>query len=520
MGARVLFVGLDATEPGFMEERHGHRLPALDTLARAGAAGPMDNCMGTLPGAVWPEIASGLSCGRLPRFFHPRQLATGDAAPRPLTAADVAGDPTFWQIAGDAGRRVAVVDLPHAPPAVSLNGLQIVEWGLHDRHFGPASQPAGLLAGLERRHGRYPVGSCDHYGGTTRAHRRLLGDLLVGIERKTNLLVDLLGRERWDLFACAFSEPHCAGHWFWHYADPGHWAHPASAPAMLREALGAVYRQVDVAVGRLIDAAGAATTLVVASHGMGPYVAGYQLLPECLARLGMSSDRGQGAGGLRRLQATAKHWVPRRYWERLSRALVERPAVRAAIAPLQRRSGAMFFPLESPATRAAYVPNNTIGAIRFNLRGREPFGRVEPGADAEALDQELRAGLRALREPRSGELIVSAIVSAREAFGADHHPDVPDLMVSFRTDLGLLERCESARVGRVHVPIGSRWARRTGDHSTRSFAWLVGEGVGPGTVLEAASLLDVAPTLLAALDCARPTFMKGRPLGGQFIARQ
>lgn len=515
MSARVLFIGLDAAEPTLLRAGIASgALPALAGLASRGSSASLANCMLTLPGAVWPEIASGVSCGKLPRFFHPRQVITGEAAPRPLRADDVAGDPTFWTVASEQGRRVAVVDIPHTPLASAINGVQVVEYGLHDSHFGPASRPAPLLDELRTAHGAYPVPSCDHYGGSTASHLRLLEDLLEGIERKTRMLLDLLARERWDLFACGFSEAHCGGHWFWHYSDVTHWGFVPEAPPSLREAVRTIYARLDASVGRIVAAAGADTTVVLASHGMAQYVAGYQLLPEVLARLGLSSAPAGKGALLRGLQHAAKSWIPRRYWERLGRLVVEQPMMRAVVRPLQRGSGAMFFPLESPNTRAAYVPNNTIGAIRLNLRGREPFGQVEPGAEAAELVEEIRTELLALRHPVSGQPIVDRVVTAEEVFGRDHHPDVPDVIVRFRQDLGLLDGCESPRVGHVHVPVGSRWGRRSGDHSPRSAVWVEGAGFPAGGQCEPGSLLDIAPTLLAALGCALPLVLDGRPLTG------
>jgi len=390
-----------------------------------------------------------------------------------------------------------------------VNGLQVVEYGLHDSHFGAASHPASLLGELRNTHGAYPVGSCDHYGGSLTTQRRLLADLVQGLERKTRLLLDLLAREQWDLFACAFSEAHCAGHWFWHYSDPAHWAYEPDAPSDLRDAVATVYTQLDTAVGRLVEAAGASTTIVLASHGMAPYVAGYQLLPEVLARLGYSSGQAGGSSWMRDAQNRLKHWVPRRYWERLGRFIVENPVARSVLAPLQRAEGALFFPLESAATRAVYVPNNTIGAIRLNLRGREPLGQVEPGREAEALMADLAKALRELRQPSSGQPIVEAVVRACDVFGPSHHLDVPDLIVRFRQDLGLLEDCESRGVGLVRVPVGSRWGRRSGDHSPRSAAWIAGDSVAGGALRTPASLLDIAPTVLAALGCECPATLDG-----------
>lgn len=513
MTARLLFIGLDAAESTLLQAGAARGdMPTLRRLEAAGTTVRLDNAMRRLPGAIWPEILGGVSCGRRPQIFHPRQLRTGEAAPRPLEHADVRDFETFWSLASRAGRRAAAVDLPHMPCRPDIDCLQLAEWGAHDRPFGRAAHPSGLLAELDRRHGPYPVRSCDHYPGSRRGRERLLGDLLAGIERKEALLLDLLGREGWDLFACAFSESHCAGHQFWHFSDPRHADHDPRAPALLKGALAAVYRRLDTALGRLLAAAGPdATVLVLASHGMGPYVAGYQLLPELLVRLGLGSGGARG-GWLRRLQATVKHYVPRRFWEALSAAIVENPRARRLLRPLQARRGALFFPLESAEAKAAYLPNNTIGAIRLNLKGREPFGCVAAGNEAASLVEELRAALHELRHPESGEPIVAEVVTAAEAFGPGHHPDVPDLIVVFRTDLGLIEACESPRVGRVRVPVGSRWARRTGDHTPNTRLWLHGPGVPGAGAVRQGHVLDIAPTILSLLGVAPPAELDGRPL--------
>ena len=81
-----------------------------------------------------------------------------------------------------------------------------------------------------------------------------------------------------------------------------------------------IYQRLDETTGKLIEAAGpGCTVLVIASHGMGPCHAGYHLLPEILARLGMGSDRGRADRGvLRRFQYWVKNtlpytWIPCRW---------------------------------------------------------------------------------------------------------------------------------------------------------------------------------------------------------------
>jgi predicted AlkP superfamily phosphohydrolase/phosphomutase len=179
-----------------------------------------------------------------------------------------------------------------------------------------------------------------------------------------------------------------------------------------------------------------------------------------------------------------------------------------ALRGLQAAAGSLPTPLESPRTRAIAVPNNRCGAIRLNLRGREPHGGVEPGGEADALLAEMRRELLALEHLATGERIVKRVVTAAEAYGPDHHPDLPDLIVVFRTDLGPLEACRSDRVGVIREPF---WGSRTGDHTTESRLWALGTE-RPREADLPANVVDLAPTVLRLLDVALPPGLDGRAL--------
>jgi predicted AlkP superfamily phosphohydrolase/phosphomutase len=213
------------------------------------------------------------------------------------------------------------------------------------------------------------------------------------------------------------------------------------------------------------------------------------------------------AGRLLRRLRTRVTYLPRPI-----KAVIKRLARTRAMAVPAVAAGCAVDPFASAKTRAAFVNNNRCGGIRLNLRGREPFGSVEPGPEAAALLQMLRHELLALRDPTSGEAIITHVQTSSEAFGPDHHPDLPDLICVFRTDLGMLERCESPAVGLVHVPIYHPHAPRSGDHTVNSQLWVSGPDIVGTRENGRANVLDIAPTILDALDVALPEWLDGRPL--------
>ena len=516
MPARVMVISLDGADSTHLERWSSEGdLSTINGINAAGSAWRLKNSMGTLPGGLWPEITSGRSCGKVGHYMIPRQLHTGEARRRPITSDEIDPEEFYWSVASRAGHRVAVMDLPDTVKNTKLNGVQIVGWGLHDPEFDSDSHPADIWEELVARHGAHPVstkagGRCDHYAKSRKGYEELLDDLLEGIKRRTNMLLDVIKRENWDLFTCSFSETHCVGHHFWHFHDAHHYCHDPSAPARLKDAVRTVYTSVDEAVGKLIEAAGSdSTVLLLAPQGMSSLTGGSQLIPEVIVRLGMGSDASSAeqTSIIRWVHAKIKQYAPWRTYSFLRRVgqikLVKR---------LESEAGCLLDPLESPNTRAAALQNNRIGAIRLNLKGREPFGCVEPGPEAEALIGEMRNEFFALQDPSTNEPLVENIMTADELFGTDHHPDVPDLIVEFRTDLGLIESCRSDRVGLVHVPLGRVLNVRSGDHRVNGRLWAVGASIPAGTELFDANVLDVAPTVLKLLDVTPPNYLDGQPL--------
>jgi predicted AlkP superfamily phosphohydrolase/phosphomutase len=364
-------------------------------------------------------------------------------------------------------------------PEVTL----IAEWHVHDQLWGSGSNPPELFAELEAIHGSPHIDRCDM------AHRRTLdgyetwaGELLDRLRSKVSMLEDLLGRKDWDLFTVAFSEGHCAGHQMWHLHDPAWHAHPSGCSDRQRGLLEEVYVALDAAVGRVIDAAGpGATTLVFTSHGMGPYIGGTQLLPDVL--------RGLGLGDGRRLPPWIRPVLPvhivQKAWARF-------PGLRRATAGtvLQQRG------FVRPGVKAIAVHNNRVGAIRLNVRGREPAGEVDPAA-ADDLMADITEELLDLRHATSGERVVARVVRTADEFGPGRHPDLPDLLVVFRRDLGELSTVIGPRVGTISRAVQRPDYPRTGDHTDVARLWCQGPGAEALPAGRTITTLDLAPAILS-----------------------
>lgn len=487
----MLAVGIDAGDPELiLEGVRAGRLPNLAALLARGVSGPTLNPPGLYVGAVWPSFCTGVSPARHGRHCYCQIRVGSYDAPR-FRPRDLQHEP-FWDALGRAGRRVAVLDVPKTQPSEALEGLQLCDWGTHDPEGETLSAPPELAAEVRARFGADPVGGCDLRDRDAAA----FGELRDGLVRRAGVRAELarhyLARGGWDLFLVVFSETHCVGHQCWHIHDPANALHDPALRRALGDPVEDVYAAVDRGLGALLAEVGADTTvLVLASHGMGPHYDGTFLLPEILRRLQdpASSPLRQRGGEL--LAGT---------WRRLPLGL------RARLGGLRDRvRGPLADALPSTemegARRCFPVLNNDVyGAIRLNLVGREPNGRLRPGAEADAFCSELSRDLCALVRAGDGTPVVKRVLRTADLYRGPRLDGLPDLLVEWDRSAPV-SAVESPRTGRVE---GRFEGTRTGDHKDAGLFVAAGPGVAPGRLAAPVSVMDFAPTIGALLGVPLP----------------
>ena len=159
---------------------------------------------------------------------------------------------------------------------------------------------------------------------------------------------------------------------------------------------------------------------------------------------------------------------------------------------LSRRVDEHFLQPDREQRRCFVVPHNDMtGAVRINLAGREPGGRVRP-EEVDALFASLREDLLALRNLETGNPVVEDVVRTAEHCEGAQLAALPDFFVIWRRNEPI-ERVGSVKVGEI---VYRHRGNRTGDHRPHSIFFARGRGVLPGR-LDGVSILDFAPTLAA-----------------------
>ena len=279
-----------------------------------------------------------------------------------------------------------------------------------------------------------------------------------------------LDRFREGFFFCLFDTPDRIQHMFWRFREK---AHPANRQDQTyRPALAGVieenYRTCDAIVGEAMEGADDQTLfLVLSDHGNNSFQRGLHLNSWLYAQglLAFQPGRQPGAG-----------------------------------------TGEFFQGVDWSQTRAYALG---LGGIYLNLQGREGQGIVAP-AEAEGLKAALAQALAGLGDPERGQRAVRSVLPRERVYRGPYVAEAPDLLVNF---------APGYRVS-WGTPLGGAPAGLFEDN-TRKWAGdhMIDPRLAPGVLLmnqplarEQASLLDLAPTILAALGVPPGEAMEGRSL--------
>ncbi|PYV92396.1 MAG: hypothetical protein DMG05_04745 [Acidobacteria bacterium] len=518
---KVLVLGIDAANPTLLQHwAEDGTLPNLRSLIARGVVGKTRSIEGFFIGSTWPSFYTGVTPARH-GFHYLVQLKPGTYDfYRPAAVGIVRCDP-FWSRLSQAGRRVAVLDVPLICVDRSINGIQVVEWGGHDAVYRFEAWPSHVAETIRSRFGEHPLGpSCDGVRRTPDDYQVFTDALVRGVRTRADLTRHFLRQGGWDFFMQVFTESHCVGHQCWHLHDVTHPAHDPTFVAATGDPLRRVYTAIDTAIGEVLAEAGDALVVVLVPHGMSYWYGAQFLLREILFRLGVAHPpaAAPARGDLLSTASAGAKWI----WRRLP------SSIREGLAPLRERLG-------SPAGRGEGLPtigvdldlsrcfplNNglAVGGIRLNLLGREPKGVLEPGAAADAFSNNLTADLLSVVDERTGRPLVRRVLRTANLYAGEYLEHLPDLLVEWSDELptgsALVGKSAAASVRvsspKIGVIEGVNQYGRTGEHRPDGLFIAASPVVRPNLLQRETSILDFAPTFARFLDVDLPG-CDGRPL--------
>lgn len=286
-------------------------------------------------------------------------------------------------------------------------------------------------------------------------------------EEREKMFFNALRKSREGVIACVFDGTDRAQHMFYRYLEPDHPANRGKDTERFRDAILRVYRRADATVGRVLENLRPDDMLMVVSdHGFQSFRRGVNL---------NSWLRDQGLLHLKDGATTCGDWFEQVDWTRTK----------------------------------AYAFG--LGGIYINQRGREAQGIVNPGAEAQAVKEQIIQGLSGLQDPETGQVAIRQVFDAAAVHSRGPYQAANlDLIVGY--DRGYRASWECA-TGRVTPAVFSDNTRSwSGDHC-------VDPRLVPGVLFsnravraEDPGIEDLAPTILALFGVPVPAYMTGRVL--------
>jgi predicted AlkP superfamily phosphohydrolase/phosphomutase len=463
----IAVIQFDAASARLLERLGGEgRLPNLQALRSRGTEVELETPAAHFPASAYQDLYRGVEVGDH-GLFYPFQWAAGDQRIR--LAGSFEAPPPIWDLLGRHGRSTLAIDPYECHRPHQAQGALTCGWGMRERVVLERwAVPEGGDREARRRHGRPPDVTEVFGAQSPRELRRLREHFLAAPKRVADLAIERLGERSFDLAWIVFAAPHLAGHRLWEvpsYIGPD--AIAAEERQRLDGALAEVYEEVDVQLGRVLDALPDDCDVIACSVlGMDVNTSRADLLPEMLTAV-LGKGRSDAADDASADSDSGAIW-------KLRAALSGR--VRSAVAAampdklaLELTARLELRGVDWSTTRAFAHPADNQGYVFLNRKGRERNGIVND-SEAPELIAQIRNGLLDFRDP-DGKPAVVAVDEIADTYQGPAADRLPDLVIRWRpTSSVVLDALHSPRFGTVRRR--GYGSGRTGNH-TDSDAWAI-----------------------------------------------
>ncbi|MFL7838122.1 MAG: alkaline phosphatase family protein [Candidatus Promineifilaceae bacterium] len=500
---KVIVIGLDGADWRLLKPwiEQGY-LPTLARLVAEGASGPLRSTIRPESSVAWSSFATGVNPGQHGIFGFVNHEPNSYRFK--LANSSSIRVPRFWDILSKAGRRVGLLNIPFTYPPVPVNGF-LVGGMLTPSTDSQFTYPAELQARLLQHFDNYLLDAGD------RAHEKEA--LIAGVQAYTQQQIETI-RLLWqvddfDMLGVVFTGPDRLQHFLWEDIDSQHPDHNEASRQKFGSALREHFALLDQAIAEIIAQVPERTlVLVMSDHGFNG----------CARRFYV--NRWLHQQGLLILREQ-KNWRT---------AVVNRLSGLKSI-PWFRRLKRAFLPddwgitnlkaiissqmIDWSKTRVYYSPD---GGLRLNVRGREPQGIISPGKEYEQLREDLSIALTDLRELQTNRSPLAGVYLREELYNGRFLDDAPDLIIEpKRDDPQAVSNFVLDSTVDMGGPVFTSSTPYSGNHALDGILIAWGPSIASGQQIQNARITDLAPTILAALGVAAPSYLDGRTLDQMFL---
>ncbi len=502
----VVCIAFDAAEISLVERLCAQgRMPNLQALKRRGASARLTHSHGGLQASVWRTFTTGRYVTQhgcyFPKMWKPEAMRVD------FIDKDWPEAIPFWALPTENKPRVALIDIPYLlDVGPDFDGIAINNWQVHDPQLD-IRFPHSIEADWIERFGRKQLPDQDYGPQNLRTFERAYQTCLQSADQIADIASFLLENDRFDFFLLALGQAHRGGHLFWDLSQIDDDALNDDQRAKYHGALVSIYERCDEALGKILSAAPENSRIIVmALHGMGPHRGWNEFFQPLFDLATCAEEQAPNGHGLlgrlnrfkesRAVRALTIHVPPN----------IQKPLTRFWTKRMQSWSSTQVF----------WVPSDVEGYIRLNLKGREPEGIVEPGAEARAILDDVAEGFMGLRDLETAAPLVHRVefIDDLETPVAGPRNNLPDLLIHWGdVSQGQSRGVRNAHGQERHWPMGRKnLSGRSGNHQPDGWAVMVSDDMPKGVDLGSLASIDLTPTIAQWLGLDVQDQLEGQPL--------
>ena len=465
--SRVLLVGWDGADWRILDPMlESGMLPNLQALIDRGARGVLRSTTPNHSWAAWPSFLTGVEPSNH-GVYDIFEKETGVRKSLPVTYRSIK-EKTMLADLTAAGCTTVMTNLPLTFPPPRIDG-KLVAGGVLPK-WRPFTHPEPLAGELEKAGVPFPINGMSW---TTFRNRPepFLEEARELTEARTRANLHLMDTTDWRFASLIYVATDRVQHCLDKYVAPDHPDFASLSRQPIAEKVRDVYRLLDDALGRILERSRHDDlVLFVSDHGF----------QSCTRALHM--DRLLEHLGFLRFAASKAVFGPMQWgpMRTAARKVYDMLGLHGRISLPQS--------VNWQKTVAFTSVRSTGEGVSINVAGRDPDGIVDPG-DFEATRARVMEALDAFIDPVSGKKPINRVLRREDVFTGRHAETAPDILLE-PAPLYSLTHAKS-------MVEDADWL--SGDHRMDGVIAARGPRVGPDAFAEPALLVDMAPTILAAL---------------------
>ncbi|MBC8369760.1 MAG: alkaline phosphatase family protein [Planctomycetes bacterium] len=497
---RVIFAGIDGATFSIIDPMIADgKLPNLAAMQSNGTMGPLLSTNPPNSSLAWSSFMTGVHPGKHGVFFF-REQRPGSYQ-RPVVSLESVQAPSIFKLASAAGKKVCSITMPLTFPVEEVNGCMIGGLLTPDRN-SDFIYPPELRQELEDAIGDVPADNEPEMIFHSSNEAAAVKSLYHVIEQITRMGEYCIDKYDPDLFVLVFRQVDLTSHQAWCYQDP-QWqkANPGKWESR-QNMLADVYSAVDAAFGRLRDKAktleGEVAFGTCSDHGFGPITYRYYMNKWLL-------DNGylvlkSSAPAMKRKLWLAKKW----------NSVLRRTGILRILTARGRKLGkgqeqTIADMIDWSKTRAYSSFSGGEDIVLINLKGREPHGIVNEGAEYEALREEIISKVTEMRAP-DGATIIARAYKREDLWQGEQLHIAPDIQcITKETACNMSPSPLHPVVAEPAVEGCPAMHRPQG-----IYGWEGDDVVKSGERITGFQIADMAPTMMHLMGLEVDDYMDGR----------